>query len=301
MTIWTGTARRLVAEKDSWSGTLVMIAQPAEETVGGARAMIEDGLFTRFPRPDFNLSLHDTAALPAGTVSYVRGPVKSAADSVDIDVRGIGGHGAIPQNTRDPIVVASAIVMALQTLVSRNDDPFHPAVVTVGSFHGGTKHNIIASDVKLQLTVRSMDDQTRTLLLDGIKRIAIGTARSYGMPENLLPIVTVGESTPVTFNSPELIDRVQPALESFLGKDHFIQGSPLMSSEDFSEYGRVEPRIPSAQLWLGGVNAELFAKTEDKSKLYGTHSPQWAPDAEPTIKTGIETLTVAALTLMKKS
>src|SRR5579859_7741523 len=216
MTIWTGTARRLAAEKDSWSGTLVMIAQPAEETVGGAKAMIEDGLFTRFPRPDFNLSLHDTAALPAGTVGYVRGPVKSAADSVDIDVRGIGGHGAVPQNTRDPIVVASAIVMALQTLVSRNDDPFHPAVVTVGSFHGGTKHNIIASDVKLQLTVRSMDEQTRTLLIEGIKRIAIGQARSYGIPENLLPLVTVSESTPVTYNSPVLIDDVVPPLEEFL-------------------------------------------------------------------------------------
>lgn len=301
MTIWTGTARRLAAEKASWSGTLIMIAQPAEETVGGAKAMIDDGLFTRFPRPDFNLSLHDTAALPAGTVGYVRGPVKSAADSVDIDVKGIGGHGAVPQNTRDPIVVASAIVMALQTLVSRNDDPFHPAVVTIGSFHGGTKHNIIASDVKLQLTVRSMDEETRTLLLDGIKRIAIGQARAYGIPENLLPVVTVSKSTPVTYNSPELIDDVVPALEQFLGKDKVVQGSPLMTSEDFSEYGRVEPKIPSAQLWLGGVNAQLFAATADKSKLYGTHSPQWAPDAEPTIKTGIETLTTAALTLMKKT
>lgn len=301
MTIWTGTARRLAAEKDSWSGTLIMIAQPAEETVGGAKAMIDDGLFTRFPRPDFNLSLHDTAALPAGTVGYVRGPVKSAADSVDIDVKGIGGHGAVPQNTRDPIVVASAIVMALQTLVSRNDDPFHPAVVTVGSFHGGTKHNIIASDVKLQITVRSMDEETRTLLLDGIKRIALGQARAYGIPENLLPVVTVSESTPATYNSPVLIDDIVPALEQFLGKDKVVSGNPLMTSEDFSEYGRVEPKIPSAQLWLGGVNAQVFAATPDKSKLYGTHSPQWAPDAEPTIKTGIETLTTAALTLMKKS
>ena len=301
MTIWTGAARRLATERDSWSGTLVMIAQPAEETVGGAKAMIDDGLFTRFPRPDFNLSLHDTAALPAGVIGYVRGPVKSAADSVDIDVRGIGGHGAVPQNTRDPIVVASAIVMALQTLVSRNNDPFHPAVVTVGSFHGGTKHNIIASDVKLQLTVRSMDEQTRTLLLDGIKRIAVGQARAFDIPENLLPVVTVSESTPATVNSPELIDKVVPALEGFLGKDSVLQGKPLMTSEDFSEYGRVEPKIPSAQLWLGAVNTQLWNATPDKSKLYGTHSPQWAPDAEPTIKTGIETLTVAAETLMKKS
>ncbi len=300
MTIWTGTARRLAAERDRWSGTLVMIAQPAEETVGGAKAMIEDGLFTRFPRPDYNLSLHDTAALPAGTMAYVRGPVKSAADSVDIDVRGIGGHGAVPQNTRDPIVVASAIVMALQTLVARNEDPFHPAVVTVGSFHGGTKNNIIASDVKLQLSVRSMDEQTRKMLLDGIKRIAVGEARSFGIPEDKLPIVTLVESVPVTVNSPDLIDRVVPALESSLGKDRVLQGAPLMTSEDFSEYGRVEPKIPSAQLWLGAVSRTLWDATPDKTKLYGTHSPQWAPDAEPTIKTGIETLTVAAETLMKK-
>jgi len=301
MTIWTGTARRLAADRASWSGTLVMVAQPAEETVGGAKAMLADGLFTRFPRPDVNLSLHDTAALPAGVIGYVAGPLKSAADSVDIDIKGIGGHGAIPQYTRDPIVLASSIVMALQTLVSRNNDPFHPAVVTVGSFHGGTKHNIIASSVKLELSVRSMDEQTRTMLLDGIKRIAVNEARAFGVPEDKMPVVTVVESTPVTYNNPDLVNRLVPVLETALGKDRVLQGSPLMSSEDFSEYGRVEPKIPSAQLWLGAVNAQLYAATPDKTKLPGTHSPQWAPDAEPTIKTGIETLTSAALALMPKT
>ncbi len=300
MTIWTGAARRLAADRGSWSGTLVMIAQPAEETVGGAKAMIADGLFTRFPRPDFNLSLHDTAAMPAGTIGYVSGPLKSAADSVDIEVKGIGGHGAIPQYTRDPIVVASAIVMALQTLVSRNADPFHPAVVTVGSFHGGTKHNIIASSVKLELSVRSMDEQTRTMLLDGIKRIATNEARAFGVPEDKMPVVTIVESTPVTYNDPELISRLVPAWEGAMGKDRVLAGSPLMSSEDFSEYGRTEPKIPSAQIWLGGVNAQTWDATPDKTKLPGTHSPQWAPDAEPTIKTGIETLVTAARTLMPK-
>lgn len=301
MTIWTGAARRLAADRASWSGTLVMIAQPAEETVHGATGMIEDGLFTRFPRPDFNLSLHDTAAMPAGTIGYVSGPMKSAADSVTIEVRGIGGHGAIPQNTRDPIVVASAIVMALQTLVARNNDPFHPAVVTVGSFHGGTKNNIIASSVKLELTVRSMDEQTRTTLLDGIKRIAENEARAFGVPEDKLPLVTVFESTPLTYNNPGLIARLVPAWESAMGKDRVLAGAPLMSSEDFSEYGRVEPKIPSAQIWLGGVNAQIWAATPDKTKLPGTHSPQWAPDAEPTIKTGIETLVAAARALMPKT
>ncbi len=300
MTIWTGTARRLSADRGSWSGTLVMIAQPAEETVGGAKAMIADGLFTRFPRPDFNLSLHDTAAMPAGTIGYFAGALKSAADSVSIDIKGIGGHGAIPQNTRDPIVVGSAIVMALQTLVSRNNDPFHPAVVTVGTFHSGTKNNIIASSAKLELSVRSMDEQTRAMLLDGIKRIAEGEARAFGIPEDRLPVVTVFESVPVTYNNPDLIARLAPAWEKALGKDRALPGSPLMSSEDFSEYGRVEPKIPSAQIWLGGVNAQTWANTPDKTKIYGTHSPQWAPDAEPTIKTGIETLVTAARTLMPK-
>jgi len=301
MTIWTGTARRLAAERSSWSGTLVMIAQPAEETIGGARKMIEDGLFTRFPRPDFNLSLHDTAAMPAGTIGYFAGPLKSAADSVDIEVKGIGGHGAIPQYTRDPIVVASAIVMALQTLVSRNNDPFHPAVVTVGSFHGGTKHNIIASSVKMELTVRSMDEQTRAMLLDGIKRIAENEARAFGVPEDKLPVVKVVESVPVTYNNPDLIARLVPAWESAMGKDRVLLGAPLMSSEDFSEYGRVEPKIPSAQIWLGGVNRQAWDAALDKTKLPGTHSPQWAPDAEPTIKTGIETLVTATRALLPKT
>ncbi len=301
MTIWTGTARRLAADRGSWSGTLVMIAQPAEETIGGAKKMIEDGLFTRFPRPDYNLSLHDTAAMPAGTIGYFAGPLKSAADSVDIEVKGIGGHGAIPQYTRDPIVVASAIVMALQTLVSRNNDPFHPAVVTVGSFHGGTKHNIIASSVKLELSVRSMDEQTRAMLLDGIKRIAENEARAFGVPEDKLPVVKVVESVPVTYNNPDLIAHLVPAWEGAMGKDRVLQGSPLMSSEDFSEYGRVEPKIPSAQIWLGAVNRQTWDATPDRTKLPGTHSPQWAPDAEPTIKTGIETLVTATRSLLPKA
>jgi len=300
MTIWTGVARRLAADRGQWSGTLMMIAQPAEETGTGARAMLADGLFTRFPRPNFNLSVHDTSALPAGQISTVEGTVKSAADSVDIEVRGIGSHAALPQYSRDPIVVASSIVMALQTLVARNNNPFSPAVVTVGSFHGGTRANIIATSVKLQLSVRSNDPATRTVLLDGIRRIAVNQARAFGVPEDKLPIVTIVESTPATYNSPDLVERLIPPLQAALGKDNVLKGEPLMTSEDFAEYGQVEPKIPSVQIWLGAVPAKIFAATADKATLPGTHSPQWAPDAEPTIKTGIITLTSAALELMKK-
>jgi hippurate hydrolase len=301
MTVWTGTARRLVAERDHWSGTLIMIAQPAEETATGAKAMLADGLFTRFPRPDYNLSVHDIVGLPAGTIGLHAGPLKSAVDSLDLEIRGVGGHGALPQNTKDPIPLAAAIINALQTLVSRNNNPFEPAVVTVGSVHGGVKHNIIADSVKLEVSVRSVNEAQRKMLLDGIQRIAINEARAYGMPEDKMPSLKIVESTKVTYNSPKLVERLRPILMAAMGSAVVREGEPLMTSEDFSEYGWVEPRIPSAQIWLGAVDPDIYAKTVDKSTLPGTHSPKWAPDAEPTIKTGIMTLTLAALNLMAKT
>ena len=301
MTVWTGTARRMAAEKDRWSGTLVMIAQPAEETVEGARAMLKDGLFTRFPRPDYALAVHDTNLLPAGQVSYISGYRQAAADTVDIEVTGIGGHGAAPELTRDPVVLASYIVVALQTLVSRNKDPFDPAVVTVGSIHGGTKHNIIGTSVHLQLTVRTYKDDTRKMLLDGIKRIAENEGRAFDLPEDKLPVVTVSDQfAPSTYNDPALTARLLPALRQNLGTDAVVQGHPIMASEDFSEYGRVEPRIPSVMFDIGAVDPKIFAATADKTTLPGPHSPFWAPDAEPTIKTGIMTMVSAAQDLMKK-
>ncbi len=301
MTVWTGTARRLVAEKAHWSGTLIMIAQPAEETLSGAKAMLADGLFSRFPRPDYNLAVHDIVGLPAGTIGLHAGALKSAADSLDLEIKGVGGHGALPQNTKDPIPLAAAIISALQTLVSRNNNPFEPAVVTVGSIHGGVKHNIIADSVKLELSVRSVNEAQRKMLLDGIQRIASNEARAYGIPEDKLPTLKLVESTKVTYNSPELVARLRPVLSAAMGSDVVREGEPLMTSEDFSEYGWVEPRIPSAQIWLGAVDPDIYAKTLDKSTLPGIHSPKWAPDAEPTIKTGILTLTLAALDLMAKT
>ncbi|GAC1697156.1 MAG: M20 family metallopeptidase [Steroidobacteraceae bacterium] len=300
MTVWTGVGRYLAANRSAWSGTLIMIAQPAEETVGGARGMIADGLFTRFPRPDFNLAIHDSARLPAQTVGYTPGYALAAADSVDIEVQGVGGHGAAPQSTRDPVVLSSMIVLALQTLVSRNVDPQDPAVVTVGSIHGGTKHNIIGSSVHLQLTVRSYTEATRRMLLDGIRRIAANEARAFGLPEDKLPVVTVaGDAAPATYNDPGLIERLLPALTAALGKENLVKATPLMVSEDFAEYGRAEPRIPSVMLEVGGVDPQKYAATADKSTLPSLHSPLWAPAAEPTIKTGIVTLVTASLELFR--
>lgn len=301
MTVWTGTARRMAAEKEKWSGTLVMIAQPAEETVGGARRMLADGLFTRFPRPDYNLAVHDGSNLPAGKVGYLSGYILSAADTVDIEVPGIGGHGAMPELTRDPVVLASTIVLALQTLVSRNKDPFDPAVVTVGSIHGGTKHNIIGNSVHLQLTVRSYKDETRKMLLDGIQRIAVNEGRAFGLPEDKLPVVTVSDDTaPSTYNDPALVARLVPVLQASLGQDNVELGHPNMASEDFSEYGRVDPKIPSVMVTIGATDPKIFAETADKNTLPGPHSPFFAPVPEPTIKTGVLTLVSAAQSLMKK-
>ena len=211
MTGWIGTARRMAALKDRWSGTLVMIAQPGEETSEGAEAMLNDGLFTRFPKPDYIIGFHDAAVLPAGVVGITPGYALANVDSVDIMVRGVGGHGAVPQNTKDPIVLASRIVGTLQTLVSRENDPLEPAVVTVGSFHSGAKHNIISDEAKLQLTVRSYSPETRLKLLDGIERIVRGEAIAAGMPDNKMPVVTMSRDTytPATFNTDKLSARAR--------------------------------------------------------------------------------------------
>ncbi|HMA50246.1 MAG TPA: amidohydrolase [Magnetospirillaceae bacterium] len=298
MTVWTGTARRMAAEKDKWSGTLVMIAQPAEETVAGARAMIKDGLFSRFPRPDYNVAIHDTNNLPAGQVGWISGYRQAAADTVDIEVKGIGGHGATPEVTRDPVVLASYIVVGLQTLVSRNKDPFDPAVVTVGSIHGGTKHNIIGTSVHMQLTVRTYKDETRKMVLEGIKRIAENEGRAFDLPEDKLPVVTVSDDfAPSLYDDPALVQKLLPALRAELG-DGLVQGRPIMASEDFSEYERVEPKIPTVMFDVGAVDPKVWASTADHNTLPGPHSPFWAPDAEPTIKAGVETMVTSAQTLM---
>lgn len=299
MTSWVGTARNLVANKDKWSGTLVMIAQPAEELGNGAQAMIADGLFTRFPTPDYNLALHVSAGLPSGKVAYSPGFALANVDSVDITVKGVGGHGAYPHTTKDPVVVASSIVMALQTLVSRNTDPQKAAVVTVGSFQAGAKHNIISDNAKLLLTVRSYDDETRNMLIEGIKRIAKAQAETYGAPEP--EIFVEPDYTPSTYNDPELSATAAAAIAEAIGEDNITTMTPVMGGEDFSQYGRTDEKVPGLIYWIGAVEPEKWQRAQDGPLgLPSLHSPFFAPDYEPTIETGVTSMTAAAMKLFEE-
>ncbi len=303
MTGWVGTARQLAARKAEWSGTLVMILQPAEETGEGAKAMLDDGLYTRFPKPEYVLAFHDAAGAPAGFIGYAPGYALANVDSVDIEVKGVGGHGAYPHTTKDPIVLASRIVGALQTLVSREIDPQDPAVVTVGSFQAGFKHNIIPDKANLLLTVRSYSDETRAKLLDGIKRIAKGEAVTAGLPEDKMPVIRVrdDEFTPSTYNSPEFSMEMAKLFETRFGKERVVQSKPVMGGEDFSRFRRADESINSMIFWVGGVPLDEYqAAKKAGTKLPSLHSPLWAPDAEKVIATGAEALTAAALSIMEK-
>jgi amidohydrolase len=303
MTGWISTARRLVAMKALWSGTLVMIAQPGEERGIGAKAMLDDGLYTRFPKPDVAIAFHDAAQAPAGIIGYTEGYALANVDSVNITVKGIGGHGAYPHTVKDPIVIASRIVTTLQTLVSREVDPQDAAVVTVGSFHAGTKHNIIGDRAELLLTVRSFKPETRKLLLDGIHRIARAESLAAGLPETLMPDVLIKEDeyTPATFNTQPLTGQMAKLFEMRFGKDRVVRFPPTMGGEDFSRYWLADKSIQSMIFWVGGVSAkEMSAAGGDVTKLPSLHSAYWAPDAETVIATASEALTGAALELLKK-
>jgi hippurate hydrolase len=303
ITTWLATAKRLAAMKDQWSGTLVMVLQPGEELGLGAKAMLDDGLYTRFPKPDVLLAFHDSASLPAGVIGVTRGYALANVDSVDIDVKGVGGHGAYPQATKDPIVLASRIVVALQTLVSRENSPFDPAVVTVGSFQGGTKHNIIPDDVKLQLTVRSYTPEVRKKLLDGIARVARGEAIAAGVPDDRMPVVTVREPyTPSTYNTEKLSARLLDLFGQHFGADRVVDAKAVMGGEDFSQYWLADKTKEATIFWVGGVpKAKWDAAGGDETKLPSLHSPFWAPEAETVISTATEAMTVAALDVLKKS
>ena len=302
MSLFIGTARRMAAMKEHWSGTLMMIAQPAEEVGAGARLMLEDGLFERFVRPDYNLALHVHPELPSGSVAVLSGYSFANVDSVDISIYGQGGHGAVPQSAKDPVVLAAHIVIALQTIVSRELSPQEPAVVTVGSIHGGTKHNIIPEQVDLQLTVRTYAKETRDRVLASIERIAKNQARSFGMPEDKLPVVHINQKyTPSVYNNPLLSQRIREHFEKRLGSEQVRSIGPEMIGEDFSQYGRDEPLIPSLMFRLGAVDPAVYARVKQENiSLPPLHSPYFAPVPESTIKTGIEAMTEAALLLLKK-
>lgn len=297
-----GTARVLTQLKNQWSGTIVFIGQPAEEIVSGARAMLRDGLFTRFPRPDYALALHVSAGRPAGEIGHTEGAATAFVNSVDITVRGVGGHGSAPQTTKDPIVVASQIVLALQTIVSRELKPGTPAVVTVGSFHGGTKHNIIGEEVKLELTLRSYSDEVAQHLVSSIRRICENTARAYDLPADRLPVVTVRtEQAPVMHNTVDLTRRLVGTFGDVFGKESLSYRPPAMGAEDFSEFGRVDPKIPLFMWWVGAADPAKFAVAEKAGKeLISNHSPiaEFIPD--PTIQTCVATMVSAVFELSGK-
>jgi hippurate hydrolase len=302
MAAWVGTARRLAAAKGQWSGTLVMVAQPAEEIGVGARAMLDDGLYTRFPKPAYAVAFHNSATLPAGQIGFSPGPAMANVDSVDILVKGVGGHGAAPHTTRDPIVLASRIVTALQTLVSRELNPLDPAVVTVGSFNSGTKHNIISDEARLQLTVRSYTPEVRRQLLDGIARIARGEAIAAGMPDDRMPVVTVrDEHTPATVNTDPLTQTLAGVFRQRFGEARVRQIQPVMAGEDFSRYHLADPTVQSLLFWVGGVPQARWEQAQgNPAALPSLHSPFWAPEAEAVISTATEAMTAAAMGLMRR-
>lgn len=296
-----GTAKMLAQLKDQWSGTLVLIGQPAEEAGGGAKAMLNDGLYTRFPKPDYVLALHDDSSLEAGKVGYIPGYALASWDSVDITIRGVGGHGSRPESAKDPIVIAAQVILALQMVVSREKSPFDPAVVTIGSIHGGTKHNIIPDDVHLQLTVRTYKQEVRKKILASIERITKGVALAAGVPTELEPIVKVSESGTATYNDPALTARLAGVFEKALGAGNVVRIEPIMGSEDVGYLSLEGHHIPLCFFRIGATAPEKILRSKQTGiPVPGPHSSLFAPLPEPTIKTGVKAMTSAVLELMKK-
>lgn len=302
MTVFLGTAKMLALSKGQWSGTVVMIGQPAEEGGAGAAAMLRAGLFEKFPKPDYVLALHDYPWLAAGKVAWREGALMAGADSLDITIRGYGGHGASPQATKDPIVIASELVMALQTIVSREMNPLTPTVITVGSFQAGTRYNIIPDDAHLQLTVRTMTPAQRTKVLDAITRMTKGIAAAAGVPEERAPIIEVGkDNVPATINDGALAQRAAAAMQKSLGKENVVPGDAIMASEDFSLYGLAGPKPPITMFWLGAADPTRLAESEQKgTRLPALHSSEFYPLPEPAIRTGVKAMSSAVMDLLKK-
>jgi hippurate hydrolase len=303
ITTLIGTARLLVTLKDKWAGTLVLVAQPAEEIAAGARAMLADGLYARFPKPDYAIALHAFSHMPAGVIGYGPGAFYASVNSMDILVRGVGGHGAHPNTTKDPVVLASQIVLALQTVVSREVKPGTPAVVTVGTIHGGLKRNIIPDEVKLELTLRAFDDKVMAHLVSSIRRICKGLAEAAGVPEDRLPVITLtAESIPVTINDPALTQRLVDAFTKWFGADRVRLESPSTGGEDFSEFGLTQPRVPICMWWVGATDPEKFVESERTGvAVPSNHSPAFAPVPEPTLKACVTSMTGAVLELMSRA
>ena len=298
-----GTARALAATRAKWHGTVMLVGQPSEETIDGAKAMLADHLYDRFGMPDLAIALHDTNTRAAGTVSITSGPALTGSTSVDIVLRGVGGHGAQPHLAKDPIVMAGEFIVQLQTIVSRQENPRDPAIVTIGDIHGGTKRNIIPNEVKMELTARTYSDRAREIILDGIRRTAQGVALAAGVPEELAPIVTVldAESTPVMYNDPALTARVKAALSKGLGPQNVIDEEAGTASEDFGILGLEGRKIPTVMFGLGAMDPVKFAAAQAEGKLLpGPHNSRFEPVPETTLRTGVKAMTSVAIALLQK-
>jgi hippurate hydrolase len=294
MTNLVGTARWLATHKPLWKGTVVLVGQPAEERIGGAREMLADGLYKRFPKPDYALALHVAHDLPTGQVGYISGPALASSTSVDVYVKGRGGHGAMPHNTVDPVVLSALLVLDLQTVVSREVRPIDPAVITAGSIHGGSKHNIIPDEVHLQLTLRAYSDSVRDQLIEGIRRRAEGLAQAHRAPK---PVVEVGESTPATINTPSLVEKVLPAMTEALGEQNVVEVEPTMGAEDFGLFS--QDGVPIFMFRLGTIPPERVKQSlGGDSPLPSLHSSLYHPDPEPSLRTGIQAMTAAVVKLL---
>ena len=303
MTSLLGTARMLAKLKDRWSGTLILIGQPAEETISGAKAMLADGFYSRFPKPDMAIALHDTNDLEAGKVGVAGGPILASSTSVTVTMRGMGGHGARPETTKDPVVMAAQLVLALQTIVSRQIAPQDPAVLTVGSIHGGSRPNIVPDEVVLQISTRSYRDEVRSTILAAIERTARGVALAAGVPPDREPIVQTSatEYAPVTYNDPKLALRVQGALTTALGDKNVVEQKPEMVSEDFGLFGLEGRQIPITMFRLGAADPRQLAESVRTGKpMPSLHSSIYYPQYEPAIRTGVVGMTSVVLDLMKK-
>src|ERR1700731_2516276 len=303
MAAFVGVARSLAKLKDQWHGTIVFVGQPAEETGNGARALLDYGLYTKFPKPDFALGFHDNAQMKTGHIGVTEGYTYANVDSVDVTVRGVGGHGAYPHKTKDPIVLSAEMINAWQTIASRENNPIDPIVITVGSIHGGTKHNIIPDEVKMQLTVRTYKSEVRDRVLKAIDEVAKGIASAGGVPADRAPIVNVlkDQFTPATYNNPDLTKRLVGVWKNVLGVDNVEIVDPTMGGEDFSEYSLPDHSIPAVDFHIGAVDPEKIAQFKREGKeLPSLHSSKFAPVPEPTIRIGVIGMTSAVLELMKK-
>jgi hippurate hydrolase len=301
MTVLLGTAREMAARKDKWHGTLVLIGQPSEETIDGARAMLADGLYQRFGKPDFILSEHDLESEPAGSISIKGGPLLASSTSIDVTMRGVGSHGSAPQNGKDPVLMAAEFIVLAQSIVSRQVDPQQPAVFTVGMIHGGAKRNIIPDEVAMGLTVRTYSDKVRDQIIAAIRRTADGIAIGYGVAADRMPIVNVSETekTGVTYNDPALAERMRAAAVATLGPEHVLDAGSVMGSEDVGSFS-LDNKIPAVMFRLGASSPDKLAESKKTGvPLPGLHSARFAPVYEPTITTGVTVMTAMALDLMK--